>query len=192
MRRTSPVYTSRWEASLQRGYTPLETLVVLALVAVVLAVGVAWLGGLMADMRVRALSDRFQASLLLARSEAIKRNARVVLCASVNGQQCSGGDWEQGWIVFHDVNDSVQRETGETLLLVQAASSGKARMWGNANVSHYVSFNGSGITRLQSGAFQAGTITACVAGRANQSAREIRLAATGNTRALRVQRASCP
>jgi type IV fimbrial biogenesis protein FimT len=192
MQRAPPVCTSYALRVRLHGFSPIEMLVVLALTAVLLAVGVSWLGGLMADMRVRALSDRFQAALLLARSEAIKRNARVVLCASADGQQCSSGDWEQGWIVFHDANDSVQRESGEALLLVQSASSGKARMWGNANVSHYVSFNGAGITRLQNGAFQAGTITACVGGRSNQSAREIRLAATGNARALRVQRASCP
>ena len=44
-------------------------------------------------------SDLLAASALLARSEAIKRNAVVTLCASSDGLNCTGGGWEQGWLV---------------------------------------------------------------------------------------------
>ena len=47
-----------------------------------------------------ASANDLLASVQLARSEAIKRNVAVTLCASADGTTCAGGGgWEQGWVV---------------------------------------------------------------------------------------------
>ena len=57
----------------------------------------------------------------LARSEAIKRNQRVAICPSDDGEQCSGNQYENGWIVFVDGNSNNSREVNtEELIWVQS------------------------------------------------------------------------
>jgi len=51
----------------------------------------------------------------LARTEAITRRAHVVVCASTEGERCSGA-WESGALVFVDANRNRQRESSERLL----------------------------------------------------------------------------
>jgi type IV fimbrial biogenesis protein FimT len=44
---------------------------------------------------------------MVARSEAIKSNRTITLCASADGDTCAGsGGWEQGWVVL-DPDDNV-------------------------------------------------------------------------------------
>ena len=100
------------------GTTLVELLVVLAIAAIVLSMSAPSFHSLIASMRLKAVSELMVAHLHFARSEAIKRNARVVLCKSTDGKQCvSMGGWEQGWIVFHDANDNAQVDSQETILL---------------------------------------------------------------------------
>ena len=51
----------------------------------------------------------------LARTEAITRRVHVVVCASAEGERCSGA-WESGALVFVDANQNRQRESSERLL----------------------------------------------------------------------------
>ena len=53
----------------------------------------------------------------LARSEAIKRNQRVAICPSDDGEQCSGNQYENGWIVFVDGNSNNSREVNTEELI---------------------------------------------------------------------------
>jgi len=138
-----------------------------------------------------ATSDLF-ASLTMARSEAVKRNSRVVVCKSSNGVTCvASGGWEQGWIVFHDSDNSGTREAGEELVQHVQALSGDLRLSGNLNVSRYVSYSGAGTAKLLSGAFQAGTITVCNVSPGAVEARQIILNSSGRPRVQRTQLASC-
>ena len=52
--------------------------------------------------RTQIVSE-LQATLNLARSEAIKRNTGITICRSSNGTSCTG-NWQDGWIVFVDSN----------------------------------------------------------------------------------------
>lgn len=53
--------------------------------------------------RMTAQANGFLTAFQLARSEALKRNTPVSVCASSDGAEC-GGDWVDGWIVFVDGN----------------------------------------------------------------------------------------
>ncbi len=65
----------------------------LAVIAVLAAIALPSLANVLASQRLRAAGTDLMSSLLLARSEAIKRNARVAIAPR------NAGDWKSGWRV---------------------------------------------------------------------------------------------
>jgi type IV fimbrial biogenesis protein FimT len=81
------------------GFTLVELMVTLAVVGVLAAVAAPAMTALISGNRLSGASGEMAASLQLARSEAIRRNARVSICASEDGSSCSASaDWST-WIV---------------------------------------------------------------------------------------------
>lgn len=72
------------------GFSLLELLMVVTVVAVLAAVAVPSFRGIINNQRIKNASFELFASLLLTRSEAIKRNDDVTIAA------VSGG-WQEGW-----------------------------------------------------------------------------------------------
>ncbi len=135
------------------------------------------------DLRMQSSVGSFVSALHLARSEAIKRNGRAVLCKSADGETCSSsGDWSQGWIVFHDRNNNAAFDDGEPLIAQHGAMPQGLRLSGNRPVSRYVSYSAIGTAKLTSGAFQAGTFTVCPAQDRKTAVRQIILSPTGRPR----------
>lgn len=84
---------------LQGGFTLVELMVTIAVMAILLMIAVPSFIDLVLGSKLGAYANNFAASAYMARSEAIKRNAVVTLCVSSNGTSCAAGGWEQGWIV---------------------------------------------------------------------------------------------
>lgn len=152
-----------------RGFTLLEVLVVLALLAVLLSLAAPSLQGLRQKHQMQSQAEQFQASLMLARSEALRRQQRVTVCVRDSsdgaGPDCDlGGTWSQGWVVFVDGNDNGRREASETVLLLHQTLPGFLTLQGNSTVDSYISYGPQGRSQSTSGAFQAGTLTLCGAG----------------------------
>ena len=176
----------------QAGTSLVEALVVVGIACALAATGGVALKDVGQGMKLSGHTYRFLSELNLARSEAIKRNARVVLCKSRDGETCaSGGGWEQGWLVFHDVNNNASRETGETVLRRSEGGLERFRIAGNASVARYVSFSPFGGARLTSGAFQAGTITLCRESLEAVEGRQLVINAVGRPRIQKVKLESC-
>ncbi|TFZ08723.1 GspH/FimT family pseudopilin [Ramlibacter humi] len=174
------------------GASLLELVATLAVLAVVLGLGVPQMAAWAQSSQLAGFSNTLLFDLYLARSEAIKRNVRVALCTSADGETCSGlGGWEQGLIVFQDTNQNAVRDPGEPVLHREAALPAGWRASGNQPVRRYVSFTPMGLTRLESGGFQAGTITLCRASEGPAEARQIVVNNGGRPRTQRVQVAVC-
>jgi len=76
-----------------RGFTLIELLTVMTVLAIMLAVAVPSFANFTASQRVRSASYEISTSLLLARSEAVKRNAQIKVAPA------TGSDWATGWNV---------------------------------------------------------------------------------------------
>jgi type IV fimbrial biogenesis protein FimT len=92
----------------QAGFTLIELMIVLLIVAILGAMGGPVLDQSVKQNRLRAQADRILTTLNLVRSEAVKHNLPVSVCRSSDGSTCSGS-WEDGWIVFtnSDGDDTV-------------------------------------------------------------------------------------
>jgi type IV fimbrial biogenesis protein FimT len=75
------------------GFTLIELLTVLVILAILAAIAMPSLATVMAGQRIRAAATDLMTSLLMARSQAIKRNAQVSITPQV------AGDWTSGWRV---------------------------------------------------------------------------------------------
>lgn len=175
------------------GFTLLEIQITLLIVAVLLVFAIpAWTNILLTN-RLATVSNTFLSALHLARSEAVKRNVRTVLCVSSSGLACSNnGDWHQGWIMFTDANNNALIDSTETLIRHGQALPNNLLLTGNTPVAKYISYSPSGAARLVSGAFQAGTLTLCQASLSSSDARLLIISSTGRPRIKQTIVASCP
>jgi len=161
------------------GLTLVELLVVMAVLGILLGIGVPALDQFAADSRLTATTNRLVSALHLARSEAVRRNTRVTLCASADGVFCAAdGDWDQGWIVFVDGSGTGARAAGDPLLAVGEGVAHGITVTGNSPVRHYVSYVGLGATRRANGSLQMGTLTVC----AGAEGRRVIISRTGRPR----------
>ena len=175
------------------GFTLIELLVVVALMVILQSLAAPAFSAMVKSMRLTTATNSLFSSLLLARSEAIKRNSRAVVCKSATGNACiTSGGWEQGWIVFHDANNNAALDAGEDLVSREQALPQPIRLTGNDPVVSYVSYTPMGRTNYTSGGFQAGTLTVCTQSATSVAAREIKISISGRPRTLKTTVAQCP
>ncbi len=162
------------------GFTLVELLVTLAVIGLLLPVTAAALQSLVSRHRLTAGSNQFLHTLYLARSEAVQRGQRVTVAPA-------GDNWEQGWIVFPDPNANGRRDPNEPLLAAGGPLPPGYTLRGNGPVRRYVSYDGSGLSRRLSGAFQAGTLVLCDRRQRPDArhARAIRISLSGRPRISR-------
>lgn len=189
------------------GFTLIELMVTLAVFGIVAAL--AFPGFKLYQQnsnRVTQIND-LVATFNLARSEAVKRNLAVSVCASADQTTCSNdNNWTTGWIVFVDdnlngVTDSTDGNgvfdgaAGEkTLLQAHAGLSGANLVYTDiANAAVAVMFNGRGMPTVfnaAAGKANSATFMRCDDRRntdanPDANARAIILTASGRTRLSR-------
>jgi type IV fimbrial biogenesis protein FimT len=110
----------------QTGFSITELMVVMAIVAILLGIGVPSYRYITNSYRMSAEVNGLLGDLQYARAEAIKEGQTVTVCLSSNRTTCTGGTaWAGGWIVFSDPNANATVDAGETVLRVQSAFTGR-------------------------------------------------------------------
>lgn len=127
---------SGWWTRVQRGFTMVELLTTIAILAILLVLAAPSMVRFVAQWRVSNAVNAFTGSLRLARTEAIARARPVVMCRVSNDTstacQSTVGThgFASGWIVFvnndNDSNNNYSAANGDELLLRQTALPGIA------------------------------------------------------------------
>lgn len=106
----------------ESGFTLIELIVTVAVLAILLFVAVPNFSGFVSDSRVEATKNKLISSVAHARSEAITRGERVVICRkNQNANTCAGtnqngtADWSEGWLVYVDADENLTIDTNGLL-----------------------------------------------------------------------------
>lgn len=138
------------------GFTLLELLITLLVTALLIALGGPSFSSQIEKNQVKTTALRLLESMELTRTQAVAANTRTTMKAHTS--------WTNGWDIFMDGNGNGIREENEKLLLSSEAIE-RALIAANQPVKHYISYIGSGESRLEGspdkGGFQAGTLSIC-------------------------------
>ncbi|MCO4758570.1 MAG: GspH/FimT family pseudopilin [Oceanospirillaceae bacterium] len=132
-----------------RGFTLIELLVTLYVLSILMFVAVPDLSDLVVDARISETHNKMRSSLALARTEAVRQNSQVVLCATDDAQQCVGDGrsgksiWAQV-LLFKDVDEDrlYSAANNDELIRVIDLESGGQVVWNRGDSTVYES-NGS-------------------------------------------------
>ena len=180
-----------------RGFTIIELMVTVAIIAILAMLAAPSFNEAILSNKLASFANNFVASATLARGEAVKRNAVVTLCvvATDISKTCTtSGDWQQGWIVFNDINgdgildesitDPAAPSLRETLIYRQQAFSADYKLTGAVKNIAFQSV-GAGAT--------AATLKLCRATpTAGSQERDIRISATGRVSVAKTTTGVCP
>ena len=171
------------------GFTLVELVVSLAIAAVIAGLALPAFARVIAEQRLGNEARRLSDAILHARSEALKRNGAVVICASVPADPCGPTrHWHEGWLMFADADGDGEPGAGEPSIGHDGPAAPQVTMTGNRPVARYLRFDWSGHARTPSGALQMGTFEVCRPGLAGY---HVVLANSGRTRIERM-RGTCP
>ncbi|MFT6914129.1 MAG: type IV fimbrial biogenesis protein FimT [Motiliproteus sp.] len=147
----------------QRGFTLTELVIVLGIATTLSTLGVSGFQSLVASNQVDTLATTLRTSLMWARSEAINRGQRVLLCrqALILGECAGSGatgkiSWNQGWLVFVDQDNDRQLDATQGDLLLQVFEPLGLRqrlMW---NRGDFIAYDASGALGSLNGTFCVG------------------------------------
>ena len=97
------------------GFSLIELMISIAVAAILFGIVVPQFSTVTQNARMTSARNGLFTAFQLARTEAITRGVHVVVCASAEGESCSGV-WDSGALVFVDANRNRQRESNERLL----------------------------------------------------------------------------
>ncbi len=104
------------------------------------------------SMRTYGQNDRLTTNintmighLAYARSEAVKRSAQVSICVSSDAANCTGGNWEDGWIVYVDSDGDDNFNSGtEEILRANQAMDGNNKFSPSAAYGSQITYDNRG------------------------------------------------
>lgn len=128
----------------QSGFTMIEMMMALAVGAILLTIGIPSFRYVTNSNRIAAEINGLLGDMQFARSEAVKEGLPVTVCVSAGGAVCDGTTtWQNGWIVFSDLNGNATVDAGDVILRIQKPFSGTDTFVANHAVGA-VTFNREG------------------------------------------------
>ena len=173
-----------------KGFTLVELMVALSILAILLGVGVPSFASAVKNSCLSSNNNALVSSLYLARSTAVKSSEDVTLCprSSATSTSC-GTAWKNGWLVFVDKNagtgasasiggddtliDVAEPVCGDTSVIGFGSSDRTANGATNRN---YIRYRANGTTDWKNGSF-----TICD-DRGAEYARTVNIVITGDIR----------
>lgn len=127
-------------------------LLVLAIAAILASLAMPAMQAMLQQHRLNATVNDFFAAVTLARSEAVRRSAQVMLLPV-------GAGWSSGWVVAVDRNANLQYDAGDELLYSHAPPAADVAITSSItdNSRPYLAYSASGQSRSRTGAAQAGS-----------------------------------
>ncbi|MEO5830320.1 MAG: GspH/FimT family pseudopilin [Rhodanobacter sp.] len=108
---TIPGYTR--PAYRQRGFTLIEQIMVLAIIAILAGAATPALRRMMSHNELQVAQTDFIGALQRAREAAVMSGKRSLFCPTRDGDNCSDeARWESGWLVGHDSDSDGQPDHG--------------------------------------------------------------------------------
>jgi type IV fimbrial biogenesis protein FimT len=145
----------------QTGFTLLELLTTVAVGAILMAIAIPNFRTTIQNNRMSAQLNTMLSGLIYARSEAIKRNVDVAICATTDQQTCAGsGTWGTGWLIYYTPSGSYNAPGSATNPLPGPTAAEIIRQYpalsGGNTLNTNAANNGAGIAAVSNGiiAFQ--------------------------------------
>ena len=148
------------------GFTLVELLVTVSIIAVILGLGAPSVGAMIKDQRLSSVVTSISNEIYMARSESAKSGGMVTVCARLTDTQC-GTDWNNGMLVFRDssftsTESQASRDTDDEIirvvkpypstvkLVATGSTDGKAS---GAFTANYLRFKPNGRSSWKAGTF---------------------------------------
>jgi len=103
---------------LNSGFTVVEFVVALVLIAIGLVLAFPSLQTLSANNQVVAASNAIVSGMNLARSSAITLGENITICPSSDAVSCAEDSWNGGWIVFNDADTDDTPDEAEIIRVI--------------------------------------------------------------------------
>lgn len=171
-----------------RGFTLIEILVAIAILAIVMAIAIPDFTSTIQNNTIATISNDLISSINLARSEAVKRNVTVSICATSNSNfTACGNNWNLGWLVFVNPTggNALSNTAAAPLLRIQRINDQSATIATTPTVG-ILTYSGNGFTATGTGNL---SITIKATGCTTDSGRRIAISATGRPSVTNV---TCP
>lgn len=177
-------HTTRNAGDACRGLTLIEITVTLLVLSILLVVAVPGIERFIVSNRLTSQTNTLLGDLSRARSEAAARRAPVTVCAAASANACDDGgttEWNQGWIVFVDLNGNGATDAGDIILRYNPS------LAGTTSVASADFAKTGALTYRPFGGFLPatnGSFTLCASG--NNNGREINVSRTGRPISKRI------
>ena len=137
----------------QRGFSTVELIIVLVIAAVLMTIAAPSMGTFVRNNRLQSKTFGLMRSMHFARSEAIKRKTRIIMCRSANPSaatpSCGGttSNWSTGFLMFASGDTNSTYQSGIDFLLRIGESTGNGMTVITNSVSNSnLEYNSDGTT----------------------------------------------
>ncbi len=172
------------------GFTLIELMITIAVAAILLAIGIPSFQSAINGSRLNNAANELLNDLMTARSHAISKGIRIVVCPSTTQVGCTVSSWGDGWILFEDNNRNGAVDAGEVILRARQALPGNLSVTAAGGAAAPIQFLPSGEV-----AGVAGTVGFCLpTGQPPENLRQVVIAApSGRMRVQAINNAGvCP